>query len=119
MNFIHVIHPYKEKGQWKFDDERNGLKQEPFVSGADELMDKMVSFKQIHSAEKGFTIIFAARPFPDFDFILDRDRFEHGGTWYFSVMLNQMAWLCPALLKYFSDAPITLYLQVIPLANQE
>lgn len=119
MNFINVIHPYKEQGQWKFDDDAHGLKGEPFVSGADELIEKMVSLKQIHSAEKGFTIIFAARPFPDFDLILDRHSSEHGGTWYFSVMLNQMVWLCPALLKYFKDAPLNLYLKVIPLAKQE
>jgi hypothetical protein len=35
MNAIHAIHPYRHEGLWVFDDETAGLRQEPFVSGAD------------------------------------------------------------------------------------
>jgi hypothetical protein len=31
MNSIFVIHPYKKKGIWMFDDDNAGLLAEPFV----------------------------------------------------------------------------------------
>jgi len=56
MNEIHVISPYKHHGIWVFDDARVGLAQEPFVSGADTWMDRVVA--DIPNAENGFTLIF-------------------------------------------------------------
>ena len=41
MNQITVIHPYKSSGVWAFDDESVGLVREPFVSGADEVIELM------------------------------------------------------------------------------
>jgi hypothetical protein len=40
MNAINVIAPYKHLGMWVFDDPRVGLSQEPFVSGADAMIDR-------------------------------------------------------------------------------
>ena len=42
MNSILVIHPYKSEGMWVFDDARVGLVREPFVAGADTIIDRMV-----------------------------------------------------------------------------
>jgi hypothetical protein len=42
MNGLIAIHPYKAKGMWVFDDPAVGLRQEPFVSGADAIIDRMV-----------------------------------------------------------------------------
>jgi hypothetical protein len=42
MNAINVIYPYKHDGLWVFDDERAGLIQEPFVAGADRIIEQMV-----------------------------------------------------------------------------
>ncbi|WP_299624292.1 hypothetical protein [Pelagibius sp.] len=39
MNALRVIHPYKTEGVWVFEDEAVGLVQEPFVSGADTVID--------------------------------------------------------------------------------
>ena len=39
-NAIAVIYPYKYQGLWVFDDDRVGLVHEPFVAGADVLIDK-------------------------------------------------------------------------------
>ncbi len=61
-NSIMVIHPYKYEGVWVFDDAATGLEHEAFISGADEVIDKMVV--DIPNADKGFTLIFAATPFP-------------------------------------------------------
>ena len=41
MNAINIIAPYKYLGMWVFDDPRVGLVQEPFVSGADTMIDRV------------------------------------------------------------------------------
>ena len=58
MNAINVIAPYKHHGMWVFDDPRVGLVQEPFVAGADTMMDCLVA--DIPGAARGFTLIFSA-----------------------------------------------------------
>jgi hypothetical protein len=58
MNTIIAIHPYKAEGMWVFDDPAVGLRQEPFVSGADSIIDRMVS--GLPDAEQGFTLIFCS-----------------------------------------------------------
>jgi hypothetical protein len=42
MNAINVIAPYKHHGMWVFNDSRVGLVQEPFVAGADTVIDRVV-----------------------------------------------------------------------------
>ena len=69
MNSINVIAPYKHLGMWVFDDPRVGLNQEPFVSGADAMIDRVVA--DIPNAERGFTLVFAATPFPGHQYRLD------------------------------------------------
>ena len=41
MNALNVISPYKHLGVWVFDDPRVGLVQEPFVAGADTMIDRV------------------------------------------------------------------------------
>ena len=110
MNAINVISPYKHHGMWVFDDARVGLVQEPFVSGADTWIDRVVA--DIPGAEKGFTLIFSSTPFPGHQYRLDWRRAEAGGNWYHSPDLDMEGWLCPALFRYFSDPPVSLYAQV-------
>jgi hypothetical protein len=69
MNAINVIAPYKHHGMWVFDDPRVGLNQEPFVAGADAMIDRVVA--DIPNPEHGFTLIFAASPFPGHQYKLD------------------------------------------------
>jgi hypothetical protein len=112
MNSLNVIAPYKYLDMWVFDDSRVGLTQEPFVSGADTIIDRLV--QSIPDADRGFVLIFSAEPFPGHQIQLDWRRAEGSGNWYFSPALNMEGWLCPALLKYFSDAPKHLYAQIKP-----
>src|SRR6266498_3887824 len=98
MNAINVIAPYKYLGMWVFDDPRVGLVQEPFVSGADVMIDEIV--KAIPDAEKGFAMVFSASPFPGHQFKLDWRRPDGDGNWYYSEELKLEGWLCPALLRY-------------------
>jgi hypothetical protein len=116
MNAINVIAPYKHHGMWVFDDPRVGLVQEPFVAGADSMIDRVVA--DIPNAEQGFTLVFSASPFPGHRLRLDWDREDGGGNWYRSGELAMEGWLCPALLKYFAEAPRSIYVQVKPLADR-
>ena len=109
MNALRVIHPYKYEGIWVFDDEKAGLVQEPFVSGADTVIDRMV--EEMPGAEQGFTLIFSDNPFPGYQVEFEWRREEHGGNWYYTRALNMEGWLCPALFKYFDAAPPKLYAQ--------
>ena len=109
MNAIIAIHPYKYEGLWVFDDAKVGLVQEPFVSGADTVIDRMVT--EIPEADKGFTLLFSAGPFPGFQAEFEWRREEMGGNWYYSADLDQEGWLCPALFKYFETAPPKIYAQ--------
>jgi hypothetical protein len=109
MNSIMVIHPYRCEGMWVFDDEAAGLRQEPFVSGADTILDQMVG--AIPAAESGFTLLFSAGPFPGFQVEFEWQRTEMDGNWYYCSALDAEGWLCPALFKYFESAPARLYAQ--------
>ena len=110
MNAINVIAPYKYLGMWVFDDLRVGLVQEPFVSGADTMIDRVIS--DIPDAESGFLMLFSSAPFPGHQFRLEWRRGDGDGNWYYSPQLDLEGWLCPALFRYFSEAPSELYVQV-------
>ena len=112
MNAINVIFPYRHQGLWVFDDARVGLDKEPFVSGADTMIDQAVA--GIAGADQGFALVFSEHPFPGNQLSLEWRRSEGGGDWYFSPELVQEGWLCPALLHYFPQAPRRIYVQVKP-----
>jgi hypothetical protein len=109
-NAMLVIFPYRNEGVWMFDDEAAGLRQEPFVSGAPEIIDRLVA--GIPGAEQGFALYFSERPFPGHRLKLDWLREEYGGNWYRADGMD--GWLCPALLRYFPKAPPAIYCQAKP-----
>jgi hypothetical protein len=104
---LHTIEPYKHKGQWVFDDAAVGLDKEPFVSGADDLITLLSN--NIPNAERGFSLTFSDAPFPGCTEKFDWEREEGGGNWYSSSKLGKEGWLCPALFKYFTEAPKELF----------
>ena len=112
MNAINVIFPYKYENMWVFDDERVGLRQEPFVSGADTMIDQITAY--LPHPEAGFRLTFAATPFPGFGAKLTWKREEYGGNWYDWEDTGLEGWLCPALFKYFESAPREIYVKVEP-----
>ena len=107
MNAIGVIAPYKYEGMWVFDDPAVGLVREPFVSGIDTMIDRLVA--SIPDAERGFRLLFSSSPFPGYTVKLDWRREEYGGNWYYAPQFDMEGWLCPALFKYFDAAPRELY----------
>ena len=112
QNSITVIKPYQWEGLWVFDDDRVGLEKEPFVGGADTLIDVAVERKGIKNAREGFLLLFSATPFPGADFHLEWVREDLGGNIYRLKEEDLEGWLCPALVKYFDRAPSDLYVQL-------
>ena len=112
MNAIRAIHPYRHEGLWVFDDETVGVTREPFVSGADGILDRLTT--GIPGAATGFTRLFSAQPSPGFQLKCLWQREEFGGNWYHCPANGADGWLCPALFKYFETAPPRLYVRAQP-----
>ena len=66
------------EGMWVFDDPAVGLSREPFVAGIDTMIDRLVA--SIPGAERGFRLVFSARPFPGHTLKLEWRREESGGN---------------------------------------
>jgi hypothetical protein len=111
-NSIFVIKPYRWEGLWVFDDPSAGLVREPFVGGADTMID--VATANIPHADQGFVAVFSAGYFPDARIVLEWVREEGGGNIYRWPEKGMEGWLCPALLRYFPSPPEKLYVQVKP-----
>jgi hypothetical protein len=109
-NQIMVIKPYRWEGFWVFDDERVGLFREPFVGGADTMIDAAVARSGIPDAANGFLLVFSPRPFPGANVELNWLREEMGGNVY--GWEGREGWLCPALLKYFEEPPMKIFAQM-------
>ena len=107
MDDIVAIYPYKVEGRWVFDDETVGLIQEPFVSGANAIMERMT--QDIPGAEDGFRLRFSQKEFPASMAVFEWRREEFGGNWYYSPDFDLEGWLSPALLRYFDEPPKRLY----------
>jgi hypothetical protein len=107
-NSILVISPYWAHGTWVFDDPLKGLVQEPFVAGVPDMIDLIIG--DIPNARNGFTMYFSASPFPGFQKKINWVREESGGNWYSLDEPEMEGWLCPAMFKYFDQAPGSLYL---------
>jgi len=112
MNALNLIKPYRWEGMWVFDDLVKELDKEALVCGADDLLDLIVGDGD------SCKILFSAKKFPDSQFKLDwiSEEDDNGleyGNWYRSETHGQDLWLCPALFKYFDEAPKEMYIKVI------
>ena len=110
QNAVFSIRPYRWQNMWVFDDERVGLVKEPFVMGIPEMIDKAVA--HLSNAEQGFTILFNNTGLPLADLVLTKLNTDSGGTWYEQEGTGMKGWLCPALFKYYPEAPDRLYIKV-------
>ena len=106
-NAIMVIAPYWWGGTWVFDDPAVDLVREPFVAGVPEMIDHLV--RDVENARQGVRLTFSASPFPGCQEELIWVREESGGNWYRTEDPPMEGWLCPALLRYFDEAPERIY----------
>ena len=116
MNSILTIRPYRHGSAWVFDDPAVGLVREPFVAGIPEIIDVFVH--DIPDAERGFSMLFSAGPFPGAQACIDWVREEIGGNWYRWAERNMEGWLCPAMFKYFEQAPRQLYVRAEAMSTK-
>ena len=117
MNQIFTIKPYLWNGTWVFDDAERGLIREALVAGVPELIEKATRLAGISKPQDGFLTLFSMSPFPGGNIQLQWVRTEEwGGDTY--AWEEQEGWLCPALLKYFDEAPKTIYLEVRPADDE-
>lgn len=111
-NVLMVIEPYWYQNTWVFDDKSVGLEKEPFVQGIPEMIDHLV--EDIPNARSGFMLLFSSQPFAGYQVELTQVREEYGGYWYKLKDYPVEGWLCPALFRYFDDAPESLYIKAEP-----
>jgi hypothetical protein len=90
------------------------LSAEPFVAGADTMIDRVTA--DIPEASDGFVMVFSGAPFPGHQFQLEWRREESSGNVYYSPELDAEGWLCPALFRYFAERPSHIYVQIKPKA---
>ena len=109
-----TLYPYLKDSCWVFDDARTDLKEEAFVLGATEMITRVVNDKSIPNAEQGFALTFAAVPLAGHDVDLRWLRADPvDGNWYGGDVVGQRmeAWLCPALLLYFQEPPLRIFIR--------
>ena len=103
-NSIFAIDVYKHGPMWVFDDASVGLVKEPFVAGADTLIDKLAVGRD------KITLIFSTIPFPDHKVVIERKATNPpAGTDYYCEAMQHELWLCPALNLYYPLSPEKLY----------
>ena len=100
---------YGYNGGLVFDDPDKGLDKEAFVCGIDTMLFALMEKKNI---QEKFKLTFSPVPFPGYEVKLDWLHKEMDGNWYRSEDLDISGWLCPALYKYFDEAPINLYIKI-------
>jgi hypothetical protein len=111
-----VIFPYLYEDTWVFDDQSVGLEKEPFICGVPEMINVLTN--NIPNAEAGFKLVFSMNPFPGYQAELDLEREEYGGYWYQWKKEEKKGWLCPALFRYFDQAPEKIYCKAEQLSNE-
>ena len=105
-NQIQVIAPYRYNDTWVFDDENVGLFREPFVVGIPEIIEAAMKAEGIAGSK--LLLHFSGAQFPGCKKKLTWIREEFGGNWY-KDEAGREGWLCPALFKYFDEAPAEIY----------
>lgn len=109
-NQIHVIHPYWDGPLLVFDDASVGLRREPFVGNADDIL-RLLSL-DVDGCQEKFSLLFSDAPFPGHQTVIKKLREEYGGNWYGIENSWLEGWLCPALFKYYPVAPERLFLEI-------
>jgi hypothetical protein len=98
---------------WVYDDASFGVREQPFVFGADLILDKMAA--KFEGAGDGLNLVFSSIPFPGSEFCLEFVREETQGFVYRWVDHNLQGWMSPSLRNYFPDPPPKIYLQLLPV----
>ena len=112
MNAVNIIFPYLIGKTWVFDDNRHGMKAEPFVGDTNKVINALLAEKQQDVTK--FTLQFSRYPFPDYDasFTLIEET-AHKSAWYTCRKTGMLFWLCPAMNHYFDGIPAEIYVKIM------
>ena len=99
-NTMQALRLYRHQGTWAFDDTRHDLDAEPFVLGAEELIDTMLKDQGLWPCDS-VTVYFSLTPFPGATSFLKMEE-VWGGCWYMNERYRE-GWLCPAGRFYSPD----------------
>ena len=114
MNATNVIQPYWYADMWVFDDPRVGLSAEPFVGGADTMIDRVTA--DIPNQGRGSPWCFRPSRSQTISSAWSGDAPTAPGNVHYAKDLDAEGWLCPALLRYLEAPPAEIYVQVKPKA---
>lgn len=106
-----ILKAYKEDKEWFFDDASRDVKHEELVEGMPEIIEFFVGDAKeayIHFDEKWFEGCLAA-------YLIDDNT--SGGVVYELELEDDFmeAWLCKVFWKYFTKAPLELYVKIEPV----
>jgi len=124
-NAIYVIFPYNRGGAWVFDDATRNVANEPFVAGANTMIDVALQLKGIKNGMRGFRMTFSADMFPDHDFVLTQVGPSGTGTDYTLELdvgdehVVMEGWLCSVLNRYINPSPFHLYVRIDAMTEDE
>jgi len=100
-------------GVWVFDDHTFGIREQPFVFGADLILEKMVA--GVGEELDQVNILFSGIPFPGSEHCIEFVRQETEGFVYRWEDEKLQGWVSPSLRNYFPDPPSKIYLQLLPV----
>jgi len=112
-NSIHRVLVRAVDGLWVYDDASFGVKEQPFVFGADLIIDKMVA--GMEGVQDQVNVLFSGIPFPGSEYCLEFLREETKGFVYRWQDHNLQGWMSPTLRNYFPDPPPKIFLQLLPI----
>lgn len=122
-NSIYTMQVYYDGGSWVFDNPAVGLIKEPFVAGADEIFDEIAHLRAVDPSKAVIDIVFSDVQFPGWELMAEHLGPSMGGDDYsviaseYETLEDHDFWLCPALLKYFSDAPNRIFMRVTKVST--
>ena len=90
-----------------FDDESRGIRDEPFVEGADLILKKVVKLRGLKYPVR---IQFGLDYFEGADGSAIKTHDSGGGGIYMTPY--GMGWLCPCVVKYFGEVPQEIWFKL-------
>lgn len=125
-NSIFTMRVYRHQGMWVFDNPAVGLVKEPFVAGADTVFDHIAfdKYGEVYPADDvTIDIVFSDQPFPGWHVMAEHMGPHLSGDNYnivateFDLLEDHDLWLCPALRKYYADAPDKIFMRVSKISK--
>ena len=123
-NSIYTMRVYRHESAWVFDHYGLGLIKEPFVAGADEIFDEIAHLRAVDPSRARIDILFSDVQFPGWQILAEHLGPSMGGDDYhiisseFETLDTHEFWLCPALLKYFHEAPNRIFMKVTNVSTR-